>query len=929
MFKKLMFCNLLKKISFNSDEEFSIEIKHIFCNFDDKPDIDFINNNKEIIDNYKKMLSGNLTYFIYELPHETNLILYSSLLKRDESEIETVEFLISAESELGGIVNGLINNKYIGLIIYQDDKIKFVDKGFEYITGYSFEEVKEKNLSSLFHDYAKESIKYLSILRQRGKYIEQHFSHIPLLAKDGFYKYLNLYDSTTDFRGDKAGCMIFFDVTEEKYLSDVNRIQLGLNKIFSKIKYKKDLFKGICDYLVSLPDIRFAWIGEVKKDGVYPIFYSGYNEGYIKVLKLKINDPETSKGPTISSIKRGNISVNPNTKENPAVHLWRDEMLKRRFFSSCAIPIKYEDEYKYVVNIYAGEPYYFNEKVVEALKNLQEDISDFLVKLDELEFKEYLYSAIENSHDWVMITDKNGKIEYINKALENISGYSKDEIIGKTPAIFKSGLYDSEFYKRLWDTILNGEVFNGVVINKKKNGEFFQLDHTIVPVKIDGKVTKFVSIAKDITREVTLEEEIKRFKYFDTLTNLYNRKGFVLESTKALEKYGMLKGIKVVLLIDIHSFSYLNEVYGFKTCDELLRKYGEILKNTFYNTDIVARVSSDEFAIFLMINKEEELTHILDKLFETNSKPIKIGDDLKIKIDINVGVKILNDLDVEDALSKAELSANLAKKEGANTFRVYNEEINKRISQHYDTLQLILDALKNRWFIFHLQPIYNVNDLDITGFEALIRINHPEKGVIYPNVFIDLVENSSLLEKFETHLFQMIIDYLNKINFSARNYEISINVSVNSFKNNLIEKYIKIIPEHMRNNINIEITERVFAEDNEKIINILNKVKDSGFKIEIDDFGTGYSSLSYMERIPADIIKIDMSFTQKLESCFRTKAIVKTIIQLAQNLGLKTIAEGVETKEQFEILKSLGCDYVQGYYFSKPLPLDKIISLIK
>lgn len=547
--------------------------------------------------------------------------------------------------------------------------------------------------------------------------------------------------------------------------------------------------------------------------------------------------------------------------------------------------------------------------------------------------KEYLYFAVEHTSDWVIITNKQGIIEYANSAVEEISGFKKEEILGKTPSVFKSGLYSKDDYRELWNTILSGRVYKKILINKKKNGDFFQINHTIIPVLKDGEVIKFVSIAKDLSKELALEQEIKKFRYEDPLTGLLNRNGFVKEVEKAIKAYGDIELNKAILVIDISGFSHLNEVYGIEICDNLLKDYGKRLSNIIEKKSILARINGDVFAIFTTYQDTSKILQKINKILSLFEVPFLIENSISVKLTCKIGIRVLekSEESITDALQKAELALNLVKKEQERIFRFYNDELNKKVTEYVEIFNLIKECIDNRWFTFHFQPIYNTQTLKVISLEALIRIQHPTKGIIYPGSFINIIENSNLLKDFEIILFELALEYLNKIHSISENfkYNLAINVSVNSFKNKSILELAKLVPENLIEFINIEITERVFAENNEKIINTLNDLKQIGFTLEIDDFGTGYSSLGYIDRVPADYLKIDMSFVWKMNSCKKTYSIVKTIITLAKELGIKTIAEGVETEDQFNSLKELGCDFVQGYYFCKPLPYDGLIEKLK
>ncbi|MGB9731301.1 putative bifunctional diguanylate cyclase/phosphodiesterase [Calditerrivibrio nitroreducens] len=552
--------------------------------------------------------------------------------------------------------------------------------------------------------------------------------------------------------------------------------------------------------------------------------------------------------------------------------------------------------------------------------------------MDKRLLKEYLFLAIEYTSDWVILTDIDGVIMYANNAVEVISGYKKEEILGQKPSIFKSGLYTRADYEKLWNTILSGQVYKKALINKKKDGTFFQILHTILPIKQDGKVVKFLSIAKDISREMDLLDEIKKFKYQDTSTSLLNRAGFIYEISRSIKDYKNIEIGMAIIVIDIVNFSHFNEVYGISVCNDLLKLFGKRLADRFGGDSIVARIGGDVFAIFNIFLNINELKNMITEIIHVCKSPFSIENVNEIVFDIKIGVKVLqqSDISVEDSLHKAELALNLAKKNPNSIFRFYNDNINKEVTDFVNTYHLVKEAIDNRWFVFYFQPIYDTNSLKIVSLEVLVRIKHPTMGLIYPDKYINFLENSSFLADFERILFEKALNYMGRISDeTGGNLNISINISVNSFRNGSIIDLCEKVSEELRRFISIEITERVFAERVDKIISILNKLKELGFVLEIDDFGTGYSSLSYIDKMQVDFLKINMSFVWRMIECKKTYAIVKSIIELAKGVGMKTIAEGVETKEQYDMLKSLGSDFVQGYYFSKPLPFDDILLKLK
>ncbi|WP_459893844.1 putative bifunctional diguanylate cyclase/phosphodiesterase [Hydrogenobaculum acidophilum] len=404
--------------------------------------------------------------------------------------------------------------------------------------------------------------------------------------------------------------------------------------------------------------------------------------------------------------------------------------------------------------------------------------------------------------------------------------------------------------------------------------------------------------------------------------------------------------IGAFILADIYGFTYINDVYGFDIGDELLKAVGKILKDIFRPTDVIGRVASDTFGIILTdLKDKEDVILLLDRLKEAFEKPINInGNVISVAMQIGIAIFPENGKSAKEVYKNADISLAKAKKGTEWSYVFFSEDLNSKASQFLLYKTHLEKAFEKEEFVIHYQPYFDTKTLDVVGFEALARWKSQELGFVPPVHFIPILEESGLISKLENWLIHKACKDLDTLSEALGNYReippISINISPISFKNeNVYEKVVNIVSNYNkikvstsmpRNScINIEITESLFLENLETALSTLEKFKLSNFKISIDDFGTGYSSFSYLKDLPIDYLKIDMSFVRHILDDKKSKSIVKTIIELAHNLDMKTIAEGVETKEQFEVLKSLGCDIIQGFLLAKPMPIDELIAFIK
>ncbi|MDA8272960.1 MAG: bifunctional diguanylate cyclase/phosphodiesterase [Deltaproteobacteria bacterium] len=442
-----------------------------------------------------------------------------------------------------------------------------------------------------------------------------------------------------------------------------------------------------------------------------------------------------------------------------------------------------------------------------------------------------------------------------------------------------------------------------------------------------------------------LEEKAKYISLYDPLTKLPNRSFFisVIDGYLGRVEY---KGLNASLaVIDFYKLSYINNTYGYSVGDKLLQSFSKRLNKVMRDGDIAARVGDDKFGIlFADLENKEDILQIIDRIKEEFKNPLYLdeispaegGNERKsFNVSFTMGISMFPDdgRNAGDLLKSADIALSSAKEQGEGEYEFFKTSMNTKASEFLLMKNSIINAFKNREFLIHYQPYFDIKTGKISGMEALARWNSPDAGFIPPVKFIPLLEKMGFIRQFEEFLIDKICGNLKEWEEKGFNIvPVFMNVSPVSFrKGDLIGMVVSALDKYGigLSMLNIEITEGLFIQNFTYALKILNAFKEKGIKISLDDFGTGYSSLSYIKNIPADFIKIDISFIRGMIENYKDLAIVNAIVVLASKLGMKTIGEGVETEEQLEILKSFGCDMVQGYLFSKPVPEDEILRFLK
>jgi diguanylate cyclase (GGDEF)-like protein/PAS domain S-box-containing protein len=537
--------------------------------------------------------------------------------------------------------------------------------------------------------------------------------------------------------------------------------------------------------------------------------------------------------------------------------------------------------------------------------------------------------AVEDASDSIYITERSGTIEYVNNAVREMSGYSREELIGRNPEIFKSGKHDAAFYKDMWDTVHAGRTYHNIITNRKKNGELFEVYHTITPLKNEaGEITHFVATSKDLTRQRLLEERVNHLAYYDHLTDLPNMTLFLDRIKQELPRTEYRKRQVAVLTVNIDRFSFINETFGTESGDEVLREVGRRLSSVVRDGDTVARLGRDHFGVLLVdVAQSRDIVFVVTRIFSALERPLRVmGADIAVNLYIGISVSPQDTMDAVQLMANSEIAVAKARYQGLNSYQFFTSEMNQLASNFAVFQKSLLQALTNNEFVLHYQPYFNVATRTLAGIECLIRWNSPEHGFIYPTNFIPSLEDTRMIIQVGQWVVHEACRQIRE--WQDKGYAmvpVTTNLSAVQFKQADVGDFIETTVRESGidpRNLAFELTESTMMENPEKIRLLLTRLKKLGISISTDDFGTGYSSLSYLKNLPLDNLKIDISFVKDITTNTDDGAIVSSIVSMAHNLRLKTIAEGVETAEQLKTLHELGCDMVQGFYLCRPVTAE-------
>ena len=570
-------------------------------------------------------------------------------------------------------------------------------------------------------------------------------------------------------------------------------------------------------------------------------------------------------------------------------------------------------------------------------EGLVQDISD------RKQSDEYLrISAIAfETQESVIITDTDEVIVRVNRAFCECTGYTAEEVVGKTPRMFQSGRHDAEFYRTMWETINSTGTWQGEIWDHRKNGEVYPKLLTISVVKdMDGNGTHYVGSHIDISEIKASYEEINQLAFYDPLTLLPNRRLLMDRLQHAIASSLRSSRMGALLFLDLDNFKIINDTKGHGLGDLLLQQVAQRLLSTVRLSDTVARIGGDEFVVVLEVLSHDSLVAaaqtetIVEKILATLIQPYQLGAHV-YQGSVSIGAALFNgqQSSLENLLKQADIAMYQAKKAGRNTMRFFDPQMQFSVDAHAVLVTALQQAIEQQQFQLYYQIQVDSSNHP-TGAETLIRWIHPELGCVPPSQFIPIAEESDRILTIGLWVLNTACAQIKawQQDELTRDLILAVNVSAKQFRQADFVAQVQAVMQHHGINpgrLKLELTESMLAENVECIIANMNVLKETGIQFSLDDFGTGYSSLQYLKKLPLGQLKIDQSFVRDMDIDGRDNTIVRTIIAMAKSMEIQVIAEGVETEEQRQMLLLYGCHHYQGYLFSKPVPIEQFEALLK
>ena len=720
------------------------------------------------------------------------------------------------------------------------------------------------------------------------------------------------------------------------------------NQAIVRCTNEAELFGSICRDIVSFGGLKMAWIGVIDEQNklIRPVASAGSGTEYLKELKIS-TDSTSHLGPTSRACCENQPFWIQDFQHDPSTAVWHEIGAKFGWAASAALPVHRNGVVLGAFSLYADVTDAFDEDVRNLLVEIVTDI-DYALKIfmneaqrKQAEMDLRIAAAAFESQEAMLVTDAKNVILRVNRAFTESTGYSAEEAIGRTPRLIQSGRHNADFYSEMWKIINRTGGWQGEVWDQRKNGEEYQKWLTISAVKDEnGAVTNYIGTHYDITERKNAEEKIRRLAFFDPLTGLPNRT-LLLDRLKQAMSVGARSGnYGALLLIDLDNFKTLNDTLGHDMGDMLLKQVAQRLNTSVREGDTVARLGGDEFVVMLTnlgtieADAAAQVETEAQKLLFTFNQTYQLKD-IAHHVTPSIGATLFRGhlTVIDDLLKQVDLAMYKSKAAGRNMLHFFDPAMEAAALERVSLEADLRVALEQHQFMLYYQPQLDLRIGQLVGVEALVRWQHPKRGIVSPLEFIPIAEETGLIIPIGDWVLQEACRQLGEWRASGiKHIKMSVNLAAKQFSDqNLPARIQEVIVKYALppESLELEVTESMTMGSPADAIEMMKVLTSQGQSMSIDDFGTGYSSLAYLKLFPISTLKIDRAFVKDIETDPNDAAICDITVLLAHKLGMKVVAEGVETEGQLKFLNSIGCEKIQGYLISKPLPAEQAENFIR
>lgn len=850
------------------------------------------------------------------VPHDADSVL--SIVRDVTERVERERALRDRERELKRLTGNMID------VISETDLsgvIRFATPSYEAATGWSPSEFLGHNALEYIHPEDVELCREMlgrKALRDGASSFTYRFR-----TKDGRWLWVDsVVTLVRDERGEPEGLVLTSrEVTERKRDEEIVRLQHETERSLLRREGLDAILGRICARVADLYDFPAVWIGLKETDGrIEPRAVAGSASAFVRRAAFRWDETPEGRGPSGEAVRTAR-PVFVEALGDPRVGPWREGASSWGLGAALSVPLVVDERVLGVLSCYARGPEAFRGAVVVPITRIADQAALSLLEAEQLERIELQTAALEATANAVVITDREGRVEWINRAFSDLTGFELDEVRGQTPRVLKSGIQSDFYYEKMWEAILAGNVWRGELYNRRKDGTVYVEEQTITPVTgIDGSIRHFVAVKQDVTQRRRTEERIRYLALHDPLTDLGNRRS-VEESLERVVARARRGTPGSLLLLDLDHFKVVNDTLGHAAGDTVLVELARLLGTLRRPGDEIARLGGDEFVLVLEGIPAEAGRMVAERLrravhehrFEVGGRRFDLG--------VSVGVVPVDGrLNAAALLALADSALYSAKERGRNRVVVLDGTVAATpLSEASVWASRVKDALKERRFVLAYQPIFRLETGRTAHYEALIRLRDDAGGLVGPTAFLPAAEQFGLLPQLDAWVVDEVLETLR----GRDDVEVFVNLSGASLGE---EGHLLALEERIRESgigtgrLAFEVTETTAVRDMIAAREWMRRLRDLGCRFALDDFGIGFSSFSYLQSLPADYVKIDGSFIRDLDTNLANRALVRAIDTVAHTLGKETIAEQVEDLAAVQVLRDLGVEFGQGFALGEPRP---------